>query len=185
MSTKTPVKNALKHKSGTSHELLDGSTKKSLKSSSNENKKKITPPSAKLKKPAPNTTNKSFTTRSDPLEEMKQKIQMILQESNDKLTTISMQCSELDIETENSYSKAQEDYAKELDKIYTEKMNKISEIDEKYAYELYKLKELFNVNDSYNDSNKAYNTVQENRDKEMKAIEEEFKKKKKRLRMVI
>ena len=38
------------------------------------------------------------------LEEMKAKIQIILQESNEKIASLSLQCSQLDIELENSYA---------------------------------------------------------------------------------
>ena len=98
------------------------------KSSNNNNRKLL------------NTTKKKEKKKIEPIKKIKKKIQIILEESNDKINTLSLSFSQIDINAECSYSKAQEEYSKELDEIYNEKINKQNVINEKYDFEFYENK---------------------------------------------
>ena len=83
-------------------------------------------------------TNLRNLIPDDPLENIRKKIQLIFQEQNEKMTTIGLQCSQLDIELENQFSQIQDEYIEDLDQVYIDKMNKIKEINEKYDFDIYK-----------------------------------------------
>ena len=76
----------------------------------------------------------------NPLDIMKKRIKLILDESNEKIADLSLSMSQIDIDSEDSYYKAQNEYSKNLDLIYLEKHNKLREIKFKYDYCLYELK---------------------------------------------
>ena len=79
----------------------------------------------------------------DPLDIMKKRIQLILDESNEKIADLSLSMSQIDIDSEDSYYKAQNEYSKNLDIIYKEKYNKLREIKLKYDYCLYEMKKIY------------------------------------------
>ena len=79
----------------------------------------------------------------DPLDIMKKRIQLILDESNEKIADLSLSMSQIDIDSEDSYYKAQNEYSKNLDLIYLEKYNKLREIKFKYDYCLYEIKKIY------------------------------------------
>ena len=155
-------------------------------------KKEVTTPQKAKKKsyqpqlkhtPKTSTITKGIYPKRDLLEEMKAKIQIILQESNDKLASLSMQCSQLDIDFENSYAKIQDEYGQELDKVYVEKIKRINEINDKYDYELYQLKEYCDVGDDTNVNNAVYTSVKNDKDDELEEVEEDFVMKKAHVKM--
>ena len=82
----------------------------------------------------------------DPLDIMKKRIQLILDESNEKIADLSLSMSQIDIDSEDSYYKAQNDYSKNLDIIYKEKYNKLREIKLKYDYYFYEMKKIYGDN---------------------------------------
>ena len=130
------------------------------KTSNNNNSKSI------------NTTKKNEKKEIDPLEGMKKKIQTILEESNDKINTLSLSFSQIDINAECSYSKAQEEYSKELDEIYNEKINKQNVINEKYDFEFYENKKKFY------DDDPIFEKILKEKEGKLKEIQDEFLKKK-------
>lgn len=173
----TPKKQKTKLNSAT---LLKKGPKKigtPLKASKNssQNSNKLTPKSGKYVK--------GIYPLHDPLEEMKAKIQRILQESNEKIASLSLQCSQLDIELENSYAQIQDEYAQELDDVYREKCNRINKINEKYDYDLYQLKEYCDLNDTDNVNNAVYNSVKTDKEDELEEVEEDFVMKKAHVQM--
>ena len=103
---------------------------------------------------------------------MKKKIQIILEESNDKINTLSLSFSQIDINAECSYSKAQEEYSKELDEIYNEKINKQNVINEKYDFEFYENKKKFD------DDDPIFEKILKEKEGKLKEIQDEFLKKK-------
>ena len=119
-----------------------------------------------------NTTKKHEKKETDPLDEMKKKIQIILEESNDKINTLSLSFSQIDINAECSYSKAQEEYSKELDEIYNEKINKQNVINEKYDFEFYENKKKFD------DDDPIFEKILKEKEGKLKEIQDEFLKKK-------
>ena len=85
------------------------------------------------------------------------------------MTTIGLQCSQLDIELENQFSQIQDEYIEDLDQVYIDKMNKIKEINEKYDFDIYK------TDYKDEDMNKKLKMQKE---EEIKIIEEYFLMKK-------
>ena len=79
----------------------------------------------------------------NPLDIMKKRIKLILDESNEKIADLSLSMSQIDIDSEDSYYKAQNEYSKNLDLIYLEKYNKLREIKFKYDYCLYEIKKIY------------------------------------------
>lgn len=174
----TPKKQKVKLNSATilkkgSKKIVTTPLKPSKNSSHNSNK--LTPKSGKYVK--------GIYPLHDPLEEMKAKIQIILQESNEKIASLSLQCSQLDIELENSYAQIQDEYAQELDEVYREKCNRINKINEKYDYDLYQLKEYCDLNDIDNVNNAVYNSVKNDKEDELEEVEEDFVMKKAHVQM--
>ena len=82
----------------------------------------------------------------NPLDIMKKRIKLILDESNEKIADLSLSMSQIDIDSEDSYYKAQNDYSKNLDIIYKEKYNKLREIKLKYDYYFYEMKKIYGDN---------------------------------------
>ena len=119
-----------------------------------------------------NTSKKQEKKEIDPLDGMKKKIQIILDESNDKINTLSLSFSQIDINAECSYSKAQEEYSKELDDIYNEKINKQNLINEKYDYDYYENRK------KYEDDDPILEEILKNKEEKLKEIQDEFLKKK-------
>ena len=110
---------------------------------------------------------------------MKKKIQTILEESNDKINTLSLSFSQIDINAECSYSKAQEEYSKELDEIYNEKINKQNVINEKYDFEFYENRKKFD------DDDPIFEKLLKEKEEKLKEIQDEFLKKKMMLNYIM
>ena len=101
---------------------------------------------------------------------MRKKIEKVLNESNEKIANISVSFSMVDMNSESSYSKVQDEYSKELDNIYMEKIEKIKEINEKYDYDLYLFKKTYQEFDD----NVIYNSIVEEKKEAINSIENEF-----------
>lgn len=86
------------------------------------------------------------------------------------------------MELEESYSKVQEEYSKSLDMIYNARMIKSDELNDKYAYEFFKVKDYYeNKNDN---SNRAkYNEIITEKNAQSILIENELKAKREQLKM--
>ena len=114
--------------------------------------------------------NKIISFPLNALDIMRKKIEKILNESNEKIANISVSFSMVDMNSESSYSKVQDEYSKELDNIYMEKIEKIKEINEKYDYDLYIFKKTYQEFDD----NIVYNSIVEEKKEAINLIENEF-----------
>ena len=115
-------------------------------------------------------TNKIISFPLNALDIMRKKIEKVLNESNEKIANISVSFSMIDMNSESSYSKVQDEYSKELDNIYMEKIEKIKEINEKYDYDLYIFKKTYQEFDD----NIVYNSIVEEKKEAINLIENEF-----------
>ena len=115
-------------------------------------------------------TNKIISFPLNALDIMRKKIEKVLNESNEKIANISVSFSMVDMNSESSYSKVQDEYSKELDNIYMEKIEKIKEINEKYDYDLYIFKKTYQEFDD----NIVYNSIVEEKKEAINLIENEF-----------
>ena len=105
----------------------------------------------------------------DPLDIMKKRIQLILDESNEKIADLSLSMSQIDIDSEDSYYKAQNEYSKNLDIIYKEKYSKLREIKLKYDYCLYEMKKI------YGDENKdLISELKEDKESKISDLNDDF-----------
>ena len=105
----------------------------------------------------------------DPLDIMKKRIQLILDESNEKIADLSLSMSQIDIDCEDSYYKAQIEYSKNLDVIYKEKYNKLREIKLKYDYCIYEMKKI------YGDENKdLFRELREEKESKISELNDDF-----------
>lgn len=109
----------------------------------------------------------------DPLDILKEKIELILERSNEDINKIINGISILDLEMENAYAKEHCIYAKELLNIYNEKEQKQIDINNKYDYELYKM-----FKDNGTDNNNIYNNMMKEKVEQILNIEKEFNNKK-------
>ena len=114
--------------------------------------------------------NKIISFPLNALDIMRKKIEKVLNESNEKIANISVSFSMVDMNSESSYSKVQDEYSKELDNIYMEKIEKIKEINEKYDYDLYIFKKTYQEFDD----NIVYNSIVEEKKEAINLIENEF-----------
>ena len=114
--------------------------------------------------------NKIISFPLNALDIMRKKIEKVLNESNEKIANISVSFSMVDMNSESSYSKVQDEYSKELDNIYMEKIEKIKEINEKYDYDLYLFKKTYQEFDD----NIVYNSIVEEKKEAINLIENEF-----------
>ena len=115
-------------------------------------------------------SNKIISFPLNALDIMRKKIEKVLNESNEKIANISVSFSMVDMNSESSYSKVQDEYSKELDNIYMEKIEKIKEINEKYDYDLYIFKKTYQEFDD----NIVYNSIVEEKKEAINLIENEF-----------
>ena len=115
-------------------------------------------------------SNKIISVPLNALDIMRKKIEKVLNESNEKIANISVSFSMVDMNSESSYSKVQDEYSKELDNIYMEKIEKIKEINEKYDYDLYLFKKTYQEFDD----NVIYNSIVEEKKEAINSIENEF-----------
>ena len=115
-------------------------------------------------------SNKIISVPLNALDIMRKKIEKVLNESNEKIANISVSFSMVDMNSESSYSKVQDEYSKELDNIYMEKIEKIKEINEKYDYDLYIFKKTYKEFDD----NVVYNSIVEEKKEAINSVENEF-----------
>ena len=80
------------------------------------------------------------------------------------------------LSNENVYqiSNAQTDYISALDEIYSEKIKKINEINNKYDNELYRLRGYIDYSNKENINNIIYDSVLKDKNEELNKIEKEF-----------
>jgi hypothetical protein len=87
-----------------------------------------------------NIVNSITTTQSDVLCYIRNEIKIILYDIKCKFNQLGMKCSQLDVDIESEYSKLQDEYIDEIDKVYCDRLIQLRHIDEKYNYDIYKNK---------------------------------------------
>ena len=122
------------------------------------------------------------------LNEIKEKIIQIFNDNTEMIKNASIIQEKNDKELNNIIMHSQQNYEDLLDKLYEERMEKLLEIDDKYNNELYELKD-YSEDNSSNKTNKGsnfhlkniYESVKQDKEKEIELIEKDFEKKKKEL----
>ena len=118
----------------------------------------------------------SNTIKKISYEEMKKQINDILNETNEKITSLTISFSQIDINAENSYSKIQEEYSRDLEELYKERIKNIKEINEKYDFVIYEKKK------DYREDDPIILEINNKREEEFKKILEKFNKKKEEIK---
>ena len=115
----------------------------------------------------------------DPLDLLKQKVDIILEQSNDDITNISNNISLIDIDMESSFAKEHENYAQNLEIIYKEKEKKLRETYKKYDYALYKMFKTYGQK-----NNVIYDEMMKDKVEQILEIEQEFNNKKNKIKNI-
>ena len=83
-----------------------------------------------------------------PYEKLEKEIDNILNDTNEKISALTISLSQIDINAENSYLKIQEEYSKDLENLYKERINDIKEINEQFDFDIYEKKKSFKEEDN-------------------------------------
>ena len=113
----------------------------------------------------------------DPLDLLKQKIEIILEQSNEDINNLSNKISLIDTEMETAFAKEHENYSKNLEMIYKEKENKLRETYKKYDFALYKMFKTYGEK-----NNIIYDEMMKDKVEQILEIEQEFNNKKNKLK---
>ena len=109
----------------------------------------------------------------DPLDILKNKVDIILEKSNEEITNISNKISLIDIEMESEFAKEHDNYSKNLEIIYKEKEKKLRETYKKYDFALYKMFKTYGQK-----NNVIYDEMMKDKVDQILEIEQEFNNKK-------
>ena len=107
-----------------------------------------------------------------PYEKLEKEIDNILNDTNEKISALTISLSQIDINAENSYLKIQEEYSKALENLYKERINNIKEINEQFDFEIYEKKK------NLIDDNNIFLEVNNKKEEKLKCLFEDFIKKK-------
>ena len=113
----------------------------------------------------------------DPLDIFKQKIEIILEQSNEEINNLSNKISLIDIEMESAFAQEHENYSKNLETIYKEKETKLKETYKKYDFALYKMFKTYGEK-----NNIIYDEMMKDKVEQILEIEQEFNNKKNKLK---
>ena len=113
----------------------------------------------------------------DPLDVLKNKVELILEKSNEDISNLCNDISVIDIEMESSYAKLHLDYADNLKNLYKEKESKLLEINNKYDFALYKMFKTYG-----HENNKIYDDMMKDKVEQILEVEQEFNAKKNKLK---
>ena len=113
----------------------------------------------------------------DPLDLLKQKVEIIIEQSNEDINNLSNKISLIDIEMESAFAKEHENFSKNLEKIYKEKENKLRETYKKYDFALYKMFKTYGEK-----NNIIYDEMMKDKVEQILEIEQEFNNKKNKLK---
>ena len=114
----------------------------------------------------------------DPLDILKQKVEKIINISDNEISNISNKICLSDIEMENLCASAHENYATKLSEIFEEKEKKMRETYNKYDYALYKMFKTYGEN-----NNVIYDEMMKDKVDQIIEIEQEFNNKKNKLKI--
>ena len=113
----------------------------------------------------------------DPLDILKQKVELILEQSNEDINNLSNKISLIDIEMESAFAQEHENYSKNLETIYKEKETKLKETYKKYDFALYKMFKTYGEK-----NNIIYDEMMKDKVEQILEIEQEFNNKKNKLK---
>ena len=113
----------------------------------------------------------------DPLDIFKQKIEIILEQSNEEINNLSNKISLIDIEMESAFAQEHENYSKNLETIYKEKETKLKETYKKYDFALYKMFKTYGEK-----NNIIYDEMMKDKVEQILEIEQELNNKKNKLK---
>ena len=113
----------------------------------------------------------------DPLDVLKDKVNLIIEQSNEDITNLSNKICLIDIEMETAFAKEHENFAKNLEIIYKEKEKKLRETYKKYDFALYKMFKTYGQK-----NNVIYDEMMKDKVDQILEIEQEFNNKKNKLK---
>ena len=162
---------------------------KKIKDEEKKNEKNIIPENNEnSKKKVPKKIKSNLKCSKDKLNEMKDKILQIFNDNTDMIQNASIIQDKNDKELNDEIMNSQQNYEDLLDKLYEQKMEKLLEIDDKYNNELFELKDYIDddtKNKTINGSNlhlkNIYESVKQDKEKEIELVEKDFEKKNKEL----
>ena len=164
---KKSVKNNLEKINKVKNNINNNNDNKMLKKSNSKNNVFI--PKKTFTKQLSKFNNK---INQIPYEKLEKEIDNILNDTNEKISALSISFSQIDINAENSYLKIQEEYSKDLENLYKERINNIKEINEQFDFEIYEKKK------NLIDDNNIFLEVNNKKEEKLKCLFEDFIKKK-------
>ena len=148
--------------------------KKLLHKNNNQKPKNI--PQKKISKP---------TNQKEKILEIKEKIISIFNDNTNVIQNVSIVQEKNDNELNKIIMEAQMNFENQLDQLYDEKIIKLNEIKDQYEIDLFDLKNYSDDEIKWKKENQKailkliYDSVKEDKEKEIKEIEDDFQKKKK------
>ena len=124
-------------------------------------------------------------TQKEKILEIKEKITQIFNDNINVIQNVSVVQEKNDKELNKTIMDAQTTFEEEIDKLYNEKIIKLKEIEKKYQIDLFDLKNYSDEEIKWKKENQKailkfiYDSVKEDKEKEIKEIEDDFQKKKK------
>ena len=124
-------------------------------------------------------------TQKEKILEIKEKITQIFNDNINVIQNVSVVQEKNDKELNKTIMDAQTTFEEEIDKLYNEKIIKLKEIEKKYQIDLFDLKNYSDDEIKWKKENQKailkfiYDSVKEDKENEIKEIENDFQKKKK------
>ena len=124
-------------------------------------------------------------TQKEKILEIKEKITQIFNDNINVIQNVSVVQEKNDKELNKTIMDAQTTFEEEIDKLYNEKIIKLKEIEKKYQIDLFDLKNYSDEEIKWKKENQKailkfiYDSVKEDKENEIKEIENDFQKKKK------
>lgn len=118
--------------------------------------------------------SKKQVNKVNSIEKIQLKLDTVFQEGHDNISSHLRQYNQIASELEQGYTKAHEEYIVKLNKINKIRSVKVSELNDKYDYDLNKVKEYHNCNTNDCVNNKIYYFILQDKRLELKQIDDEF-----------
>ena len=131
------------------------------------------------------STKPNNQTQKEKILEIKDKITQIFNDNINVIQNVSIVQEKNDKELNKTIMDAQTTFEEEIDKLYNEKIIKLKEIEKKYQIDLFDLKNYSDEEIKWKKENQKailkfiYDSVKEDKENEIKEIENDFQKKKK------
>ena len=131
------------------------------------------------------STKPNNQTQKEKILEIKEKITQIFNNNINVIQNVSIVQEKNDKELNKTIMEAQTTFEDEIDKLYDEKIMKLNQIEKKYQIDLFDLKNYSDDEIKWKKENQKailkfiYDSVKEDKENEIKEIEDDFQKKKK------